>query len=79
MGTETVIALCNSKASDVDNIVHNFKANDFTDLGDYGKFVTRAIVVELKAVKAQGLKTVADVPVRSGVARAAIKLRVTAK
>ncbi len=79
VGTETVIALCNSKASDVDNIVHNFNAKDFTDLGDYGKFVTRAIVVESKAVKAQGLKTVADVPVRSGVARAAIKLRVTAK
>lgn len=79
VGTETVIALCNSKASDVDNIVHNFKAKNFTDLGDYGKFVTRAIVVEAKAAKAQNPKPASDVPVRSGVARTAIKLRVTAK
>jgi hypothetical protein len=77
VGTETVIALCNSKSRDVDTIVHNFNAKDFTDLGDYAKFVTRAIVVEAKEVKDAAVKpVVADVPVKSGVARVAIKLTV---
>jgi hypothetical protein len=79
VGTETVIALCNAKSGDVDTIVHNFNSKDFTDLGDYAKFVTRAIVVESKEVKAEGVKKAAEVPVKSGLARVAIKLKVEAK
>ena len=77
IGTETVIALCNAKASAVDTIVHHFQQKDFTDLGDYNKFVTRAIAVEAKQVKAAPVTKVSDVPVNSGVARVAIKLTVT--
>ncbi len=76
IGTETVIALCNTNAKAVDTIVHHFEEKNFTDLGDYNTFVTRAISVEAKEVKAQPIK-VSDVPVNSGVARVAIKLTVT--
>ncbi len=77
IGTETVIALCNAKASAVDTIVHHFKEKNFTDLGNYNSFVTRAISVEAKQVKATPVTKVSDVPVHSGVARVAIKLTVT--
>ena len=79
IGTETVIALCNAKASAVDTIVHHFKQKNFTDLGNYNTFVTRAISVEAKQVKATPVTKVSDVPVNSGVARVAIKLTVTGK
>ena len=84
-GIETVIALCNpkSKTRSVDNITHNFDAKAFTDLGEYEKFVTRAIAVEAAEVKKEAIVASKDakaetdnVASRSGVSRAAIKLTV---
>jgi hypothetical protein len=85
-GTETVIALCNPKGKtrSVNSIQHNFDAKAFTDLGEYEKFVTRAIAVEAAEVKKEAAekKDVAakteteNVASRSGVSRAAIKLSV---
>ena len=78
IGTETVIALCNEKKPQVDAIKHNFKAKQFTDLGNYEKYVTRAIAVEAKAHKPKKklVKKISNIAKGSGVARAAIKLKV---
>jgi hypothetical protein len=57
-GTETVIAVCNATATDVDGIKHDFKKEQLTDLGEYRSFVTRKIEVEQSAggVKKTGKK-----------------------
>ncbi|MGE0212607.1 MAG: DUF4384 domain-containing protein [Parvibaculaceae bacterium] len=57
-GLETVIALCNpkSKTRSVDNITHNFDAKAFTSLGEYEKYVTRAIAVEAAEVKKEAVE-----------------------
>ena len=78
-GTETVIALCNSQAQQVDTIAHNFANQSFTALGNYEKFVTRAIVIESSKKKADAVKTAAKVEKvakRTGIARNAIKITV---
>ncbi len=77
-GTETVIALCNTKDGKTDTIAHDFKTRNFTQLGNYEKFVTRAIVVEaakkdtVKDVEAKAKK----IAKRAGVTRSAIKIAV---
>jgi len=86
-GTETVIALCNPKAKTrgVDQIAHNFDSKAFTDLGEYEKFVTRAIAVEAAEIKKEAVEAKKDAPQaetesniasRSGISRAAIKVTV---
>ncbi|MGI9463479.1 MAG: DUF4384 domain-containing protein, partial [Aestuariivirgaceae bacterium] len=77
-GTETVIALCNAEQGKVDTIAHDFSKKSFTQLGDYEKFVTRAIVVEAakKAKVADASAKVAKIAKRSGIARSAIKIAV---
>ena len=78
-GTETVIALCNTNSDKVDTIAHDFTNKAFTQLGDYEKFVTRAIVVEAarKTTKvASATEKVEKIAKRSGVARSAIKIAV---
>ena len=78
-GTETVIALCNANQGRVDTIAHDFSNKQFTELGNYEKFVTRAIVVEAskkpKKVAAAD-KKIAKIAKRSGIARSAIKIAV---
>ena len=71
-GVEKVIALCNAKGGKVDTIAHDFNTRKFTQLGDYEKFVTRAIVVE--AAKKETKKEPQKVAKRAGVARSAIKI-----
>jgi DNA-binding phage protein len=78
-GTETVIALCNANQGKVDTIAHDFGNKQFTELGNYEKFVTRAIVVEAskKPKKvASADKKIAKIAKRSGIARSAIKIAV---
>ncbi|NNE25161.1 MAG: DUF4384 domain-containing protein [Rhizobiales bacterium] len=78
-GTETVIALCNANQGRVDTIAHDFSKKQFTELGNYEKFVTRAIVVEAskKPKKvASADKKIAKIAKRSGIARSAIKIAV---
>ena len=78
-GIETVIALCNTNSDKVDTIAHDFTNKAFTQLGDYEKFVTRAIVVEAakKTTKvASATEKVEKIAKRSGVARSAIKIAV---
>lgn len=55
-GTETVIAICNATGVGADGIEHDFKARQFTPLGNYRQFLTRRIVVEGAAKVAAGQK-----------------------
>ncbi len=78
-GTETVIAICNATGKQADGIKHDFKKREFTELGNYRKFLTRQIVVEGQEKVAEGQKE----PARDGapapsqiLARTAIKLDV---
>jgi hypothetical protein len=52
-GTETVIAVCNATSRTIDLIGHDFGTAAFTNLGDYEKFATRAIVIEAAERKSQ--------------------------
>jgi len=73
-GVETVIAVCNATGKNVDGIKHKFRKKAFTDLGDYGKHLTRKIVVEAAKIKAhKGKKRFKNVKI---IARAAIKIKV---
>lgn len=56
-GTETVIAVCNATGKDVDGVKHKFRSAAFTELGNYGKHLTRKIVVEAAKVKSLKGKT----------------------
>ncbi len=79
-GTEKVIALCtpNDKKT---QIAHDFTNKAFTDLGNYEKYATRAIVVEAAKAKEKAksnvtLAAVEKIAKRTGVARTAIKFEV---
>ena len=80
-GTEKVIALCNPDGKKETTIAHNFGKKAFTDLGNFEKYATRAIVVEAKRTKAEAkanitLATVAKIAKRTGITRTAIKFEV---
>jgi hypothetical protein len=81
-GTETVIAVCSLTDKPVDDIKFDF-TREFTELGDYDKVLTRAIVVHAKEAEAgaKGKTASADAgKAKAGsgdiVARAAIKMKV---
>ncbi len=78
-GIETVIAICDTGKKASDGIEHDFKTRQFTDLGDYREFLTRAIVVEGKEKIAEVKKVIVDDAPKgkeSFSARTAIKLHV---
>lgn len=41
-GRETIVAVCNTAGASIDGIRHDFERQRFTDLGDYGAFLTQA-------------------------------------
>ncbi len=78
-GIETVIAICDTGKKASDGIEHDFKTRQFTELGNYRDFLTRAIVVEGKEKVAEAKKVVKDDAPKgkeSFSARTAIKLLV---
>lgn len=78
-GIETVIAICDTGKKSSDGIEHDFKTRQFTELGNYRDFLTRAIVVEGKEKIAEAKKVVKDDAPKgkeSFSARTAIKLLV---
>ena len=80
-GTEKVIALCNPNGAKEQTIAHNFASNAFTNLGNYERYATRAIVVEAKKVKETAKNNITlaageKIAKRSGINRTAIKIEV---
>ncbi len=51
-GTETVIAVCNASKKSTRELEADFKANGFTDLGNYAARLTRQIALEAREAKA---------------------------
>ncbi len=70
-GTETVIAICDTKGNALEKVVHDFKANEFTDLG-------RTAYRKIDVVKREKVpKTpTAKKPIAAPVGRSAVKLEV---
>ncbi|MGH6816349.1 MAG: DUF4384 domain-containing protein [Hyphomicrobiaceae bacterium] len=82
-GTEAVVAVCSTTRKTVDGIRHDFGKDQFTDLGDYRSFMSRAITVRPKGPPAYSPGPAGPPPgytppppVRSGEARTAIKFSV---
>lgn len=50
-GEETVVAVCNATGKSAHGIEHDFSKQQFTALGDYNAYITRAIKVEANAKK----------------------------
>lgn len=48
-GRERIVALCSPAGGAVDGIRHDFERQRFTDLGDYGTFLTQATAADIEA------------------------------
>ena len=50
-GTERIVALCSTGGPAIDGITHDLERQRFTDLGDYGTFLTQAVAGEAEQRK----------------------------
>ena len=68
-GTETVIAICDTKGDALEKVIHDFNTRAFTDLG-------KSVFRKIDVVKRKDVPTTDKKPTASPVGRSAVKLEV---